>query len=116
MSLHTLSLGAALTSATSNTGVKGSDTNAAFQKGSNVLAIIQPTNGAFVGTAKIQGTNDDLDSVADGSATWTDLLTFVAPASNSGSKAGLITAYRRMRLTCSAFTSGSVEALVVAGG
>ena len=113
MALSTVSLGAALTSATSNTGVKPEDSNANFLRGGNVLAIIQPTNGAFVGTAKIQGTND-LDSVADGSATWTDLLTFTAPASNSGSKAGLVVAYRRMRITVTAFTSGSVEALIVA--
>lgn len=111
--MHFKSLGAALTSATSRAGVISADTDAAFQRGSNVLAIIQPTNGAFVGTAKIQGTND-LDSVADGSATWTDLLSFVAPASNSGSKIAVVTAYRRMRITCSAFTSGSVEGLLVA--
>ena len=113
MALSTVSLGAALTSATSNAGVKPEDSNANFLRGGNVLAILQPTNGAFVGTAKIQGTND-LDSVADGSASWTDLLTFVAPASNSGSKVGLVVAYRRMRVTVSVFTSGSVEALIVA--
>lgn len=106
--MKSLSLGAALTSATSNASVKGEDTDAAFQRGETVLAVIQPTNGAFVGTAKVQGTND-LDSVVDGSATWTDLLTFVAPASNSGMKTAAVTAYRRMRLTVSAFTSGSVE-------
>ena len=114
MSLSKVSLGAALTSATSNAGVKPEDSDANFLRGGNILAIIQPTNGAFVGTAKIQGTNADLDSVADGSATWTDLLTFVAPAANSGSKVGLIVGYRRMRLTCSVFTSGSVEGLLVA--
>ena len=114
MALNTVSLGAALTSATANAGVKPEDSDANFLRGSKVLAIIQPTNGAFVGTAKIQGTNVDLDSVADGSATWTDLLTFVAPASNSGSKVALVTAYRRMRVTCTVFTSGSVEALIVA--
>lgn len=113
MALSTVSLGAALTSATANAGVKPEDSNANFLRGANVLAIIQPTNGAFVGTAKIQGTND-LDSVADGSASWTDLLTFVAPASNSGSKAGLVVAYRRMRVNCTVLTSGSVEALIVA--
>lgn len=112
MSLTSVSLGT-LTSATAGTSVKQEDSNAAFQRGGNVLAIVQPTNGAFVGTAKIQGTND-LDSVADGSATWTDLLTFVAPASNSGSKVGLVTAYRRMRLNCTAFTSGSVDGLLLA--
>lgn len=111
--MQTLSLGAALTSATSNASVKPETTNAAFQRGTTLLAILQPTNGAFVGTAKVQGTND-LDSVADGSATWTDLLTFTAPAANSGSKQGSITAYRRMRITVSAFTSGSVEGLLVA--
>lgn len=113
MALSKISLGAALTSATSNTGVKPEDSDANFLRGANVLAIIQPTNGAFVGTAKIQGTND-LDSVADGSASWTDLLTFTAPASNSGSKFAVVTAYRRMRITVSAFTSGSVEGLLVA--
>ena len=113
MSLSKVSLGAALTSATSNAGVKPEDADANFLRGGNVFMVIQPTNGAFVGTAKIQGSND-LDSVADGSATWTDLLTFVAPAANSGSKVGLIVGYRRMRLTCSVFTSGSVEGLLVA--
>lgn len=106
--MKALSLGAALTSATSNASVKGEDTDVTFQRGTSVLAVLQPTNGAFVGTAKVQGTND-LDSVADGSATWSDLLTFVAPASNSGSKSGVVTAYRRMRITVSVFTSGSVE-------
>jgi hypothetical protein len=108
-----LSLGAALTSATSNTSVKGEDANVAFQRGGTVIAVIQPTNGAFVGTAKVQGTND-LDSVADGSATWTDLLSFVAPASQSGSKMAAVTAYRRMRINCTVFTSGSVEGLLIA--
>ena len=107
-----LSLGAALTSATANTSVKGEDSDVNFQRGSTLLAVIQPTNGAFVGTAKVQGTND-LDSVADASATWTDLLTFVAPASQSGSKMGAVTAYRRMRINCTVFTSGSVEGLLV---
>lgn len=110
--MKSLSLGAALTSATSNASVKGEDTDVTFQRGSNVLAIIQPTNGAFVGTAKVQGTND-LDSVADGSASWTDLLTFVAPAANSGSKSDMVVAYRRMRITVSVFTSGSVGGYLV---
>ena len=114
MSLSKVSLGAALTSATSNAGVKPEDADANFLRGGNVFMVIQPTNGAFVGTAKIQGTND-LDSVADGSATWTDVLSFVAPASNSGSKCALVTnTYRRLRLTVSVFTSGSVEGLLVA--
>mgnify|MGYP005750349929 CR=1 FL=1 len=108
------SLGAALTSATANAGVKAEETDVAFQRGSKVIAVIQPTNGAFVGTAKIQGTND-LDSVADGDATWTDLLTFTAPASNSGSKLAVVTAYRRMRINVTAFTSGSVEGQLIAG-
>jgi len=102
-----------LTSATSGTSQKPEDANSKFQRGDTLEAVIQPTNGAFVGTAKIQGTND-LDSVADGSATWTDLLTFVAPASNSGSKCGVVTAMRRMRLTVSTFTSGSVDGLLLA--
>ena len=102
-----------LTSATAGTSKKPEDDNAEFQRGSSVLAIIQPTNGGFVGTAKVQGTND-LDSVADGSASWTDLLTFTAPASNSGSKQALVTAYRRMRLNVTAFTSGSVDGLLIA--
>lgn len=102
-----------LTSATTGTAYKPEDSNVEFQRGSNVLAIIQPTNGAFVGTAKIQGTND-LDATADGSATWTDLLTFAAPAGNSGSKQAVVTAYRRMRLNVTAFTSGSVDGLLVA--
>jgi hypothetical protein len=112
--MKSLSLGAALTSATANASVKGEDTDSAFQRGSTVLAIVQPTNGAFVGTAKIQGTND-LDSVVDGSASWTDLVTFVAPAANSGSKQAAVTAYRRMRINCTVFTSGSVEGLLVTG-
>lgn len=102
-----------LTSATSGTAYKEGDNNAEFQRGSNVLAVIQPTNGAFVGTAKIQGSND-LDSVADGSATWTDLLVFTAPASNSGAKVAMVTASRRMRLNVTAFTSGSVDGLLIA--
>jgi len=102
-----------LTSAVAGTTAKPEDSNVEFQRGSNVFAVIQPTNGAFVGTAKIQGTND-LDSVADGSATWTDLMTFTAPASNSGSKVGVVTAYRRMRLNVTAFTSGSVNGLLLA--
>lgn len=111
--MHSLSLGAALTSATSNASVKGEDTDVAFQRGVTVLAVLQPTNGAFVGTAKVQGTND-LDSVVDGSASWTDLLTFVAPASNSGSKQAAVVAYRRMRITTSVWTSGSVEGFLLA--
>ena len=114
MSLSKVSLGAALTSATSNAGVKPEDADANFLRGGNVFMVIQPTNGAFVGTAKIQGSND-LDSVVDGSATWTDILSFVAPASNSGSKVALVTnTYRRIRLTVTAFTSGSVEGLLIA--
>lgn len=112
MSVSQVSLGT-LTSATAAAAVKAEDTNAKFQRGDSVEAVIQPTNGAFVGTAKIQGTND-LDSVADGSASWTDLLTFTAPASNSGSKVGVVTMYRRMRLNVTAFTSGSVEGLLLA--
>lgn len=108
------SLGAALTSAAANTSVKAEDTDVAFQRGCKVLAVIQPTNGAFVGTAKVQGTND-LDATADADATWTDLLSFVAPSGNSGSKVAVVTAYRRMRINCTAFTSGSVEGLLVAG-
>ena len=110
--MKTYALGT-LTSATAGTAYKPEDTISEFQKGSNVLAVIQPTNGAFVGTAKIQGTND-LDSVADGSASWTDLLTFTAPASNSGSKLAVVTAYRRMRFNVTAFTSGSVDGLLIA--
>lgn len=111
--MNVQSLGAALTSAAANDSVTAEDSNVAFQRGSNVLAIIQPTNGAFVGTAKVQGTND-LDATADADATWTDLLTFTAPASNSGSKVAVVTAYRRMRINCTAFTSGSVGGLLVA--
>ena len=110
--MKTVALGT-LTSATAGTSQKPEDSNAEFQRGSTILAVIQPTNGAFVGTAKIQGTND-LDSVADGSATWTDLLTFTAPASNSGSKLAAVTAYRRMRVNVTAFTSGSVDGLLIA--
>jgi len=114
MALTTLSLGAALTSATSRAGVAPEDSNASFLRGGNVLMVIQPTNGAFVGTAKIQGSNS-LDSVADGSAVWDDVVTFVAPAANSGSKVALVAnSYRRLRLTVSVFTSGSVEGLIVA--
>ena len=114
MALSTVSLGAALTSATSRAGVAPEDSNANFLRGGNVLMIIQPTNGAFVGTAKIQGSNS-LDSVADGSAVWDDVVTFVAPAANSGSKVALVAnSYRRLRLTVSVFTSGSVEGLIVA--
>lgn len=114
MALTTVSLGAALTSATSRAGVAPEDSNASFLRGGNVLMVIQPTNGAFVGTAKIQGSNS-LDSVADGSAVWDDVLTFVAPAANSGSKVALVAnSYRRLRLTVSVFTSGSVEGLLVA--
>lgn len=112
MSVSQVSLGT-LTSATAGSSVKAEDSNNKFQRGDSVEAVIQPTNGAFVGTAKIQGTND-LDSVADGSATWTDLLTFTAPAGNSGSKVGVVTAYRRMRLNVTAFTSGSVDGLLLA--
>ena len=104
---------AALTSAVAGTSQKPEDGKSEFLRGGNILAVIQPTNGAFVGTAKIQGTND-LDSVVDGSATWTDLLTFVAPASNSGSKSAVVVAYRRMRLNCTVFTSGSIEGMLVA--
>ena len=91
----------------------GADSNVAkeadeYKRGGKAIGVLMPTNGAFVGTAKIQGTND-LDSVADGSASWTDLLTFTAPASSSGMKMGEVTLYRRMRVTVSAFTSGSVE-------
>lgn len=113
MGLNVKSLGAAITSAAANAGVKPEDDDANFMRGAKVQVVIQPTNGAFVGTAKIQGTND-LDSVADGSATWVDLLEFVAPAANSGSKVAVVTAYRRMRLNCTAFTSGSVEGLLIA--
>lgn len=114
MSLSKISLGAALTSATSTAGVKPEDADANFLRGGNVFMVIQPTNGAFVGTAKIQGSNS-LDSVADGSAVWDDVLTFVAPAANSGSKVALVAnSYRRFRLTVSVFTSGSVEGLLVA--
>ncbi len=112
MSVSQVSLGT-LTSATAGTSVTPETTNVKFQRGDSIEAVIQPTNGAFVGTAKIQGTND-LDSVADGSASWTDLLTFTAPASNSGSKVAVVTAYRRMRLNVTAFTSGSVDGLLLA--
>lgn len=101
-----------LTSATSGTSQYPENSNSKFQRGSNVLAVIQPTNGAFVGTAIIEGTND-LDSVADGSASWTALLTFTAPASNSGSKMAVVTAMRRMRLNVTAFTSGSVGGVLI---
>lgn len=110
--MKTVALGT-LTSVTAGTSQKPEDSNAEFQRGSSVLAVIQPTNGAFVGTAKIQGTND-LDSVADGSASWTDLLTFTAPANNSGSKLALVTAYRRMRVNVTAFTGGSVDGVLIA--
>lgn len=110
--MKTIALGT-LTSATTGTSAYGEDSNVEFQRGGKVLAVIQPTNGAFVGTAKIQG-SDSLDSVADGSATWVDLLTFTAPASNSGSKLALVTAYRRMRVNVTAFTSGSVDGLLIA--
>ena len=112
MSVSQVSLGT-LTSATSTASQKPEDSNSKFQRGDSVQAVIQPTNGAFVGTAKIQGTND-LDSVVDGSATWIDLLTFVAPAANSGSKVGVVAAMRRHRMTVSVFTSGSVDGLILA--
>lgn len=112
MSVTAIDLGT-LTSVTAGTSQKPEDANSKFQRGDSVQVVIQPTNGAFVGTAKVQGTND-LDSVADGSAAWTDLLTFVAPASNSGSKVGVVTAMRRMRLNVTAFTSGSVNGLLLA--
>lgn len=110
--MKTVALGT-LASATAGTSQKPEDSNVEFQRGGNILAVIQPTNGAFVGTAKIQGTND-LDSVVDGSAAWTDLLTFTAPASNSGSKLAVVTAYRRMRVNVTAFTSGSVDGVLIA--
>lgn len=114
MSMSSISLGAAITSAAANAGVKPEDADANFLRGGNVLAVIQPTNGAFVGTAKIQGSNS-LDSVADASATWVDLASFVAPASNSGCKTVFfVNTYRRIRLNVTAFTSGSVEGLLVA--
>ena len=113
MALNTLALGGALTSATSTTGIFPENTDSSFQRGTNVLAVIQPTNGAFVGTARIQGTND-VDSVADGSAAWTNLLEFVAPAANSGSKVAVVVAMRRMRFTVATFTSGSVNGLLIA--
>lgn len=111
MSIVSVALGT-LTSATAAASIKPEDTNDKFQRGGSALAVIQPTNGAFVGTVKVQGTND-LDSVADASATWTDLLTFTAPGSNSGSKMAVVTAYRRMRLNVTAFTSGSVDGLLL---
>jgi hypothetical protein len=110
MNVHSLGT---LTSATAGTSSRPEDSNTDFQRGALVQAVIQPTNGAFVGTARIQGT-DDADSVADGSATWTDLLVFTAPASNSGSKIAVVTARRRMRLNVTAFTSGSVDGLLIA--
>jgi hypothetical protein len=114
MALSKASLGAALTSATANTSIKPEDADANFLRGANVFFVIQPTNGAFVGTAKIQGSNS-LDSVADASAVWDDILTFVAPASNSGSKVALAAlTHRRVRVNCTVFTSGSVEGLLVA--
>jgi hypothetical protein len=114
MSLSTISLGAALTSQAANAGVKPEDSDANFLRGGNVLAVIQPTNGAFVGTAKIQGSNS-LDSVADASAVWDDILVFTAPASNSGSKVAVVAnTYRRVRLNVINFTSGSVTGLLVA--
>lgn len=109
--ISAVSLGT-LTSATSGASNYPENSNSKFQRGSNALAIIQPTNGAFVGTAIIEGTND-LDSVADGSASWTALLTFVAPASNSGSKQAVVQTMRRMRLRVSVFTSGSVDGLLL---
>lgn len=109
--IATVALGT-LTSAAAGTSQYPENTNSKFQRGSSCLAVIQPTNGAFVGTCKIQGTND-LDSVADGSASWTDLLTFTAPASNSGSKMGVVTCMRRMRVNNTAFTSGSVDGLLL---
>jgi hypothetical protein len=52
--------------------------------------------------------------VADGSASWTDLLTFVAPSANSGSKMAVVTCMRRMRVnTTGTFTSGSVDGLLL---
>lgn len=110
--MKSVSLGT-LTSATTGTSSKPEDSDSKFQRGSTVLAVIQPTDGAFVGTAKIQGSNS-LDSVADGSAVWSDLLTFTAPAANSGSKQAVVTAYRRMRINVTAFTSGSVDGLLIA--
>lgn len=107
--MKTVALGT-LTSATAAASQKPEDSNAEFQRGSNVLAVLQPTAGAFVGTAKIQGTND-LDSVVDGSAAWTDLLTLTAAAGQS--KMGVVTAYRRMRVNVTAFTSGSVDGLLI---
>ena len=53
--MKTVALGT-LTSATAAASQKPEDSNAEFQRGGNILAVIQPTNGAFVGTAKIQGT------------------------------------------------------------
>lgn len=107
--MKTAALGT-LTSATAAASQKPEDSNAEFQRGSSVMAILQPTAGAFVGTAKIQGTND-LDSVADGSATWSDLLTLTAAAGQS--KVGVVSAYRRMRVNVTAFTSGSVDGLLI---
>ena len=111
MSIVASNLGT-FTSASSAASVRPEDTNSKFQRGDSVLAVIQPTNGAFVGTAKIQGSND-LDSLSDGSVVWTDLLTFTAPAGNSGSKCAVIQAYRRMRVAVSAYTSGSVDGLLL---
>ncbi len=112
MSVAQVSLGT-LTSGVAGISIKAEDSNNKFQRGDSIEAVIQPTNGAFVGTAKIQGTND-LDSISDGAAVWVDLLTLVAPAGNSGGKVGVVTAYRRMRLNVTAFTSGSVDGLLLA--
>jgi hypothetical protein len=110
--ISAVSLGT-LSSSAAGTSQYPENTNSKFQRGSSCLAVIQPTNGAFVGTCKIQGTND-LDSVADGSASWTDLLTFVAPSANSGSKMAVVTCMRRMRVnTTGTFTSGSVDGLLL---
>lgn len=91
-----------MTSAVTNAGVSMDTTP--FMAHDSALARLYAPAGAFSGTAKIQGSND-ADSVADGSATWTDLLTFTT--TTGGYVEAEVALYRRMRATCTAFTSGT---------
>lgn len=69
-------------------------------------ATVMLGGNAFVGTAVVEGSDDNVS--------WADVKKGVALAANPGVTAFEVDLRRYMRLRCSAYTSGSVNAALIA--
>lgn len=100
--LRTIAVPARGASGAGTAVVSGLDVSAAI--GKNGVAIIFSPGGAFVGTVKLEASDDG--------STWADATTAQAMAA-PGVVVAPITGARQYRLNNTAFTSGSISATLI---